>query len=166
LRRALIFFVLKYLGARAGKNPEMLETLAATFFIHVFWKPAEALTVSFLLSYAGLVGLLLLTEPVKRALVRVPYLVGRGELAASAGASVCTAPICGAFFGYLTPGSIISTAVVSPLFTVFTVAGIFAAILSFAIPPLTILVGAVMNVMYTVITFLVGIFARIPQIPV
>jgi competence protein ComEC len=142
----------------------MPEALAAAFFIHTLWQPAEALTISFLLSYAGLLGILLFSAPVNRALVRIPYFFCSESFAASMGAFMSTSPVSGAFFGYLTPGSIIASTVVSPLITLFVMAGIVCVIAGLIAPPLIFPLGTGMNLLYRLIATLVRIFAQIPRL--
>jgi competence protein ComEC len=166
LRRALIFFLIIILSKRSGKAAGMLEALAATFFIHTIWQPAEALTISFLLSYAGLLGILALSAPINRVLVRIPYFFCSESFAASIGAFMSTSPITGAFFGYLTPGSIIASTVISPLITLFVVSGILCVILSLIAPPLIFPLGKGMNLLYRLMIALVRVFAQIPRIGV
>jgi competence protein ComEC len=166
LRRALIFFLIIILSKRSGKAAGMLEALAATFIIHTLMAPAEALTISFLLSYAGLLGITLLAPLVNRALVRIPYFFCSESFAASIGAFMSTSPISALFFGYLTPGSIIASTVVSPLITLFVVSGIVCVIASFVAPPLLFPLGKGMNLLYRLIVTLVRGFAEIPRIGV
>jgi competence protein ComEC len=151
---------------RAGKAPTMLEALAATFFIHVFWAPADALSISFLLSYGGLLGIVLFSQAINAVLLRIPCFFCAESLAASIGASVATSPICAVFFGYVTPGGILASTVISPLASIFVITGIICTLATIAVPPLGFLAGTVMNLMYQAIVALVGWFALIPQLPV
>jgi competence protein ComEC len=164
LRRALIFFLLGLFAKRMGKAPAMTELLAATFFIPFFLAPEDLGSVSFILSYAGLGGLLVCAAPVNRLLARIPYCYPAGSLSASAGALAATTPVSVAFWGYITPGSIVATPVVSPFITVFMVAGLVCTGLSLAVPSLLFPLGFVMNGIYQCIAGLVRVFSLIPRI--
>jgi competence protein ComEC len=164
LRRALIFFLLRLFAKRAGKGSGMTEILAATFFIHFFIAPEELLAVSFILSYAGLAGILVLAPLVNRLFARIPYCYGASGVSASAGALLATSPVTVLFWGTFTPISIISSSVISPLITVFMVTGLVCAAASFLLPFFLFPLGGLMNAVYQVIVFFVGIFAKVPPI--
>jgi competence protein ComEC len=164
LRRALIFFLLSIFSKRTGKGAEMTEILAATFFIHFFIAPEELLAVSFILSYAGMVGILVLAGYVNRLFARIPYCYGASGVSTSAGALLATSPAAILFWGYITPISIISSTVISPLITVFMVTGIVCVAASFILPFLLFPLGGIMNAVYQCIAFLVRIFAQVPPI--
>jgi competence protein ComEC len=164
LRRALISFLLSIFAKRMGKGAGMIEILAATFFIHFFIAPEELLAVSFILSYAGMVGILVLAGFVNRLFARIPYCYGASSLSTSAGAFLATSPFSVLFWGYLTPISIISSVAVSPLVTVFMVAGIICVLASFLFPFLLFPLGSVMNAVYQCLALLMGIFAKAPPI--
>jgi competence protein ComEC len=164
LRRAFIFFLLGLFSKRAGKGAGMTEILAATFFIHFFIAPEELLAVSFILSYAGLAGILVLAPFVNRLFARIPYCYGATSVSVSAGAFLATSPVSALFWGRITPVSIISSSVISPFITVFMVTGIICVTVSFLLPSICIPLGAVMNAVYQVIALAVGIFAKVPPI--
>jgi competence protein ComEC len=164
LRRALIFFLLSIFAKRMGKEAGMTEILAATFFIHFFIAPEELLAVSFILSYAGMVGILVLAGFVNRLFARIPYGYGASSVSTSAGAFLATSPVSVMFWGYITPISIISSTVISPLITVFMVTGIICVLASFILPFLLFPLGGVMNVVYQCIALLVRFFAKAPPV--
>jgi competence protein ComEC len=164
LRRALIFFLLSFCAKRIGKSPGMAELLAVTFCIHFFIAPEELLTLSFILSYTGLAGILVLSGLANRLLARIPYCYPAGGIAASAGALFTTAPVSAVFWGYIAPASILASPVVSPLAGAFMAVGIVCTTLSLAVPALLFPLGNAMDTLYRCIHFLAGIFAQIPQI--
>jgi competence protein ComEC len=93
--------------------------LGAAFLVQLVFDPASGLSVSFLLSYAALAGLLLLGEKFSYVLRgRVPPFLVQA-LAASLGAFIVASPFVAAFFGVLRPGGILSGIVVVPLTSLF-----------------------------------------------
>ncbi|MDR3285034.1 MAG: ComEC/Rec2 family competence protein [Treponema sp.] len=164
LRRALIFFLLGLFAKRTGKRPGMTELLAATFCIHYFMAPEELFSLSFILSYTGLAGIFVLSGPAHRLLARIPCCYPANDIASSAGALLATSPVTAIFWGCVTPAGLLSTPAVTPLVSVFMIAGLLCAALSLLVPALLFPLGAVMNALYRCIAGLVRIFAQIPQI--
>ncbi|MDR0586536.1 MAG: ComEC/Rec2 family competence protein [Treponema sp.] len=98
--------------------------LGAAFLFQIVFDPASGLSLSFMLSYAALAGLLLLGK--KFAFLmrgRVPRPLA-DALSASLGAFIAAAPLAAAFFGELRPGGIVSGLVVVPLTSLFMLASL------------------------------------------
>jgi competence protein ComEC len=165
LRRALIFFLLGFLCKVVGKSAGGIQLLSLTFFIHVFWKPQEIAALSFMLSYGGLGGILLFGEGLRPLLVRL-RLPTASSLAASLGAFMATSPVSALAFGYLTPVSILSSTVVSPLITLFMTGGILCTLVSIAVPVLVFPLGSAMGALYRILAWLAELFSQVPRIDV
>jgi competence protein ComEC len=203
LRRAFLCFVINFCAKFCGKTPStesegggMASILAFAFVLHVCIAPAEAASVSFILSYLGLAGILVAGNVLRILFSRAAYsfrkaaaakragtvgvavfiparlrekLTGAGNFlvsgtSAGAGAFLATAPVTARMFGYLTPISVASSLVVSPLVTVFILAGICCFALTLVFPGLTFLSGRLMNALYDVIIACVSLFSRAPLV--
>ncbi|MDR2500402.1 MAG: ComEC/Rec2 family competence protein [Treponema sp.] len=164
LVRGLVMYILGLIGIW-GKFPRnSLSLLGLAFIIQLALDPASGKTPSFLLSYAGLGGLLLLRRPVENLLRgRLPALVLK-PLAASLGAFLGTAGISAGFFGVLYPIGIAAGLIAVPLtflFMILTMAGIPLA----AIPGAAAPVDTLLSLCYALLKGTVGLAAMVPGIP-
>lgn len=156
-----IFYSLFKVRAKSGLN-----SLSLAFIVHVSLFPADALELSFMLSYGALAGILSFNEIFSSRIAKaLPGGAGAG-LGASAGAQLFTAPISLKFFGLAAPGGVLSSAAVSPLATVFIYAGLFFVLLSLAFPPAAPFCGALLSVLYQAIRRSVLFFAQIPCVKI
>ena len=185
LRRAFLCFLLQFCARLCGKKTGMLSILAAAFVIHACAFPHEAASVSFMLSYLGLAGILLAAQTLQPLAVRAvlsaaPFFAGLARNAppvmrsaaafvianttAGAGAFMTTSPVSAGVFGFLTPVSIISSAAVSPLVTLFILAGICCVLITLAVPQSTFALAKIMDALYRLMLACVTLFAKIPPI--
>jgi competence protein ComEC len=165
LRRAFLCFLLNFCAKLAGKKAPS-TVLSVAFVLHVCAAPAEATSVSFMLSYLGLAGILYAAKVIEMLLSRVPAQWLAKQAATSAGAFIATSPVTVRVFGFLTPISIVSSICVSPLVTVFILSGIVCFVLTLVFPPLTFALGTVMNALYAVILVPVTLFSHVPQVTI
>jgi competence protein ComEC len=96
-----------------------LNLLAAAFLVQTALDPVSALTISFILSYLALAGLLFLSgriEVMFRGRLPSPL---AGGLGASLGAFLFTAPVTAFFFGVLRPVGIAAGLIAAPLSGIF-----------------------------------------------
>ncbi len=162
LTRALVFSFILTAGAACGLNTGMTGALAASFLIQVFLFPADAFSVSFILSYGALAGILTVGEKIAGAAAgKIPPCVA-SPVSASAGAQIATAPVTAAVCGKIVPAGIAASVFVSPLAALFLLAGMACVFLCLLFPFLTGICGAVLGVLYTVISAAVLFFSGIP----
>ncbi|MDR2784075.1 MAG: ComEC/Rec2 family competence protein [Treponema sp.] len=111
-----------------------LSILGMAFIIQIIMQPVSGTSLSFILSYLALAGILALSEPVY-AIFRgkLPDFLGQ-SLAASIAAFIATAGVSAAFFGVINPFGIIAGLVVVPLTTAFMLGSILALVLVFIAP--------------------------------
>ncbi|GMO40046.1 MAG: hypothetical protein Pg6C_00710 [Treponemataceae bacterium] len=206
LRRAFLCFLINFCAKLCGKKPPaqsgMMSVLALAFVLHVCAAPAEAASLSFILSYLGLAGILAAgsvsrflfagaayslysavtakaaAEKMREANAKKTFIfsqklrekltgAGRGvcsDINAGAGAFFATAPVTASVFGYLTPVSIASSLVVSPLAAIFIIAGVCCFTLILVFPGLTFFAGRLMNALYNAILACVTFFSRAPML--
>ena len=119
LVRAVIMYGLGSFLMLSGTEKQMPAVLSAAFLVQVLWDPASAYSVSFILSYLALAGILLLSAPVQVLLRgRLPPSLAQG-ISASSGAFLVTSPAVSFFFGILRPAGLIASLIAAPLAGVF-----------------------------------------------
>jgi competence protein ComEC len=162
LDRSAIMYLLGALALTASlaRNPASLLNLA--FLIQIVWQPESGLSVSFMLSYLALWGILHLGQEINGLFRgRIPPALLQG-LSASLGAFAATAPVCAAGFGILQPGGILSGLVIVPLTSLFMVASIGYLALDLCLPLLARPLGLGLSLLYEALDKLVGFSARAP----
>ncbi len=142
----------------------LMRILSLSFIIHVSLFPNDAYTAAFMLSYSALVGISFAEYFVKPYLVRFLSHYISTPLSAAIGAQICTSPITVALFSRLTPIGILSSVIVSPLALSFLMIGFFCITVSMAIPFLLYPFGVIIQMMYSVLEYVVLWFAQFPPI--
>lgn len=138
--------------------------LCSVFLLHCFIAPRDMFSAAFLLSYAALAGILLFSDILDCRLGSiVPHSIS-SSLAASISAQTATSPISLLLFRTLTPGGIIASLAVSPLVNLFMTLSVFSICICLAMPFLSPVFCFIMNVIYKIISFLVGMFSYIPPV--
>lgn len=139
-----------------------LNVLALVFIVHICAFPSDMYELSFMLSYGALTGILAFNEFVTKPLLSaLPSNAGK-SLGQSAGAQALTMPICARFLGTLAPGGILSSAVVSPIVSIFIYLGLAFIIVSFVFPFMAPVCGGILSFVYCWIKRAVLLFSRIP----
>ena len=164
LTRAAIMYVL---GAIAiifalPVNPALL--LGFSFIIQIFTQPDSGDTVSFILSYLALAGILSLGQGI--AGVFRGYLPGfaASPLSASLGAFLGTMAVSVLFFGSLRPIGIAAGLVMVPLTTAFMIGAMAYLASHFIAPPLALLLGRGLELIYIILERIVAFAGRFPEI--
>lgn len=163
LMRAFICSMLMIIAAMANvKKPDMLIILAFSFLCQVIIAPSDIYNAGFILSYTALAGILLFNRIFQQLYMRFLPKYFALSFASSTGAQVFTAPVSLGLFGTFAPIGIIATAAVSPFITIFIYSGLALIILSLVFPIISVPSGIFINLQYTVIDFIVSLFAKIP----
>ncbi|MDR1411130.1 MAG: ComEC/Rec2 family competence protein [Spirochaetaceae bacterium] len=165
LARSAIMYMLgalSLLGAFPRKAPFLL---AAAFLLQLLIWPSSGDSLSFILSYLALAGILFTGEAV-HSLFRglLPEIVSQ-PLSASLGAFIATSPVTAAFFGIIQVSGIIAGLVIVPLTTLFMLASMAEPLLSL-VPFLGRAADWALSLLYLVLENLVGTAARIPPLRV
>jgi competence protein ComEC len=144
------------------RKPGFLLGLA--FLIQIMIWPDSGLSISFILSYLALGGILTLGEGFY-GLFRgtIPELISR-PLSASLGAFIATAGVSAAFFGALKPIGIFAGLLVVPLITVFMIAAMIWLVLNCLFPLLSLPAGFVLSAVYGILSRLIQAAGRAPGI--
>jgi competence protein ComEC len=165
LNRAALMYLLGILAVLGAlpKKPGFLLGLA--FLLQIMVWPESGLSVSFILSYLALAGILSMGDALYRIFRgRLPDLVLQ-PLAASLGAFLATSAATAFFFGVLRPIGILAGLVIVPLTTLFMTAAMAWLALSFVSPWAASFLGRGLSFLYAVMDRLVSQAARFPGIP-
>jgi competence protein ComEC len=161
LNRAAITYLLGTFVVLKTLPPQGASLLGLTFLIQLIFQPETAHTLSFILSYLALGGIIFIGEPVYGLLKGfVPDALAR-PLAASLGAFISTAAVVAACFGILRPIGIVAGLVMIPLTTVFMLGAMLFLVVG-AIAPVAPIVAA----LYDALTGVAVLAARIPGVSV
>jgi competence protein ComEC len=168
LNRAAIMYLLGTLAIMGmlPRKPGLI--LALSFLIQIIIWPSSGRSVSFILSYSALAGILLLGEAFHDVIRKlVPELLG-APLSASLGAFLATAAVVAGVFGMLRPVGILAGLVIVPVTTLFMIVSLIFLVLSglSVIPFLAGAAGSVLTVLYEGLETLVLFFGKAPGIPV
>jgi competence protein ComEC len=164
LERAAIMYFLGALAVFGALPRNTLTLLALSFLIQLTLRPAAGDSLSFILSYLALGGILTLGETLYR-LMRgtIPDFLAR-PLAASLGAFIAAAPVLSASLGELRPIGVLAGLAVIPLSASFMIAAIVYLALCPLIPALAQPLGTAIAFLYTVLDRLVSAASAIPAL--
>jgi len=164
LIRALIFTCLRsmciFFNIKCGKG----KIFYLSLFIHLIIQPTSAFSLSFLLSYSAIFGILFLTPYFQKLLNKLfpdKFSKFKDLLALSAGAQTATIPIQFLVLQSFSLTGIISSIIAIPLVSLFVISGIFAIILILILPESLIIFKISLSFIYRIITISVQFFARL-----
>ena len=162
LRALAAWCVVAFAGAH-GRRPTVGATLAVPALLTALLFPQDLLSVSFALSYAAVIGL-----AVAGAFRRPEGPWDRVGLAvrASLFAMAATTPFTLAWFGQLSPWTLIGTPLLAPLVTVMLALGVTTCALALAAPPLAACSGSALAFLTDGYAAAVRTFAQLPGSPV
>lgn len=140
------------------------DCLCAAFIVQTAFLHADIYSAAFMLSYAAIAGILLISPLVCPFLCSfLPQKLAESA-SATVGAWLATAPLTAVLFGHIAPVGLISSIIVTPLASVFFIAGcagvFFCLILPFLLYPL----NGIMHVLYAALKYAVLFFARFKPI--
>ncbi|MDR1862869.1 MAG: ComEC/Rec2 family competence protein [Treponema sp.] len=161
VRSAIMYFLGLFSLLMFFKN-RLLSTLSLSFIIQIIFQSEAGLSLSFILSYLALAGILWTGEDIRFLLRgKIPGLIG-GSLSASLGAFAATAAACSFFFGILRPVGIIASLFIVPPASLFTVIALLALVVSFVLPPLFAPLDFVLTFLYRTLEFSVNLAGKVP----
>jgi competence protein ComEC len=167
LERAAIMYLLgtaAVLGflPRQPRTSGPMALLALSFLIQIVIRPASGTSISFILSYLALGGILTVGECFHNMLRgRLPELAAR-PLTAALGAYLATSAVVAASFGVIRPVGILAGLIIVPLTTVFMIGAMAALALSFISPSLTGIFGWGLTLLYTLLDHIASLAAQVP----
>jgi competence protein ComEC len=131
LNRAALMYLLGTAAILFSLSKEPLSILSVSFLIQIVITPAAGYSISFILSYLALAGILIIGQPLYSLFCgKVPDFLLQ-PLSASCGAFLATAGVTGFVFGIIAPVGIIAGLVLVPLTTVFMIGSMIWLALDF-----------------------------------
>jgi competence protein ComEC len=162
LERAAIMYLLGTAGILGALPRQPLPLLAMAFLIQITLRPSSGDSLSFILSYLALGGILTAGETLGGILRgRLPEFLIQ-PLAASLGASLSTAAVTTAAFGMVRPVGILAGLIIVPLTTLFMIGAMAALALDFLAPFLTVPLDQGLSLLYALMGRLVSLAAAVP----
>lgn len=164
LNRALGMVCIAAAGRALGLKPLPLSVLCAMLTVHIAIAGSEAITLGFMLSYGACAGIIIFGDACARLMAgKIPPSFA-GSISASVGAQFFTAPIVISAIGNIAAAGVIASCVVSPLVSVFLIAGLICIPLALIFPFSSPLLGYGLNAAYRIIFTAADFFARLPVI--
>jgi competence protein ComEC len=166
LERAALMYLLGTLAVLGAFPRRPAVLLALAFVIQICRSPASGDSLSFILSYLALAGILSLGGSVHGLLRGIAPEALSGPLAASAGAFIASAWVSAVFFGILRPVGIIAGLVIVPLTTVFMIFAMAYLGAASLLPLLAAPLGSVLSLLYGVLFRIAELSGRVPGLEV
>ena len=164
LNRALGMVCIAAAGRALGLKPPPLSVLCAMLTVHIAIAGSEAITLGFMLSYGACAGIIIFGDACVRLMAgKIPPAFA-SSISASVGAQLFTAPIVISAIGNIAAAGVIASCAVSPLVSVFLIAGLICIPLALIFPFTSPLMGYGLNVAYRIIFVAADFFARLPVI--
>ncbi|MDR0495624.1 MAG: ComEC/Rec2 family competence protein [Treponema sp.] len=164
LNRAALMYLLGVCAVLGMLKKDPLLLLCMAFLIQLALTPGAGFSLSFILSYLALAGILIIGEPLNGIFRgRVPSVLLL-SLSASLGAFIATAGVTAWFFGTLRPVGMIASIILTPLTTVFMIGSMAWLVLNLIAPPLSVLLGYPLSLLYRLMEKTSFAAAKIPGI--
>lgn len=164
LTRAMISTIIIFIAAKLNLKLKILDILCLSFLIQLSIYPQDSSSISFILSYLALFGILTVGTYIKPFLTNFLGTTLSSSLSSSIGAVLVTIPVCAVIWGYITPIGIISTIFISPLVTFFLIFGLISVIICLIFPFFTYPLGTILQIVYYLIDNVATLFAKVPPI--
>lgn len=140
------------------------DCLCAAFIVQTAFLHADIYSAAFMLSYAAIAGILLVSPLVCPFLCTfLPQKLAESA-SATAGAWLATSPLTAVLFGHIAPVGLISSIIVTPLASVFFIAGCIGVLFCLILPFLLYPLNGIMHVLYAALKYAVLFFARFKPI--
>jgi competence protein ComEC len=164
LVRAAIMYLLGTAAVLGAFPRQPIPLLGLAFLVQILLDPSSGDTLSFMLSYLALGGILIAGEALHDLFRgKLPEILAQ-PLSASLGAFIATAAVSSAAFGVIRPGGIWAGLGIVPLSTLFMILAIVYLGVSFLLPPLTGLLGLVLSGLYDLLGRTASLASRFPGI--
>lgn len=125
LNRAALMYLLGALAVLGALPKKSMSILALSFLVQIVITPSAGNTISFILSYLAMLGILIIAKALVSLFSgKVPDFILR-PLAVSCGAFLATAGVCCYTFGYIAPAGIAASLLIVPATSVFMIGSIF-----------------------------------------
>ena len=166
LVRSAIMYLIGTISLWGFLKGKPLSLLCMAFIIQLIFQSETGVTLSFILSYLALAGILTLGNAFHCLFRgRLPEIIS-GSLSASLGAFIITAPVVALYFGSLKPIGIIAGLCIAPLSVLFMVLALGALIAGFLPFPVWVFFDFVITMVYRFMEFLISLGAQVPGLAI
>jgi competence protein ComEC len=165
LERAALMYVIGALTILCAFPREPLTVLSFSFVLQLLARPSQGGSLSFILSYAALAGILIFSTPIQSLFRGYAPFVISSPLSASLAAFTATLGITAVFFGEARPAGILCGLLMVPLTTFFMVGAIVFPFTVF-FRPLETIFDVILGLLYTMLQTIASFGAAVPAIPV
>jgi competence protein ComEC len=131
LNRAALMYLLGVVAVLGALPKEPMSILSLSFLIQIVVTPAAGHSISFILSYLALFGILIIGQPLYSLFAGKAPDILLQPLSASCGAFLSTAGVTGFSFGIIVPAGIITGLILVPLTTVFMIGSMIWLVFDF-----------------------------------
>jgi competence protein ComEC len=164
LNRAVLMYLLGVLAVLGMLKRDALLLLCMAFLIQIAITPRAGISLSFILSYLALAGILVIGESLNVIFKgKMPAFLLL-SLAASVGAFLATAGVTAWFFGILRPVGIVASLILTPLTTVFMVGSMAWLALNLLAPSLSPLLSYPLSLLYRLMERTAFVASKMPGI--
>jgi competence protein ComEC len=164
LVRSVIMYLIGTFSLWGLLKGKPISLLCMAFIIQLLFQSEAGTSVSFILSYLALAGILTLGQTLHGLFRgRLPEILS-GGLSASLGAFIVTAPVVVLYFGSLRPIGILAGLIIAPLSSLFMVIALAALVMRFLPLPLWDLLDIVLSWFYRIMEYLVSLAGFVPGI--
>jgi competence protein ComEC len=163
LNRAALMYVLGTAAALGMIPKQPLTLLALSFLLQLCLQRDAGRSVSFMLSYLALLGILTMGGALRRILEGAAPRFIAAPLSASIGAFAAAAPAVTLFFETLHPFGIITGLAAAPLTSLFMIISLASLLIDPLVPVPACALA--LSVLYAILTWLVEQGARFPALP-
>jgi len=162
LNRAALMYLLGVLAILGAFPREPLSILSISFLIQIVISPTAGNSLSFILSYLALAGILLIGQPLYSLLAgKIPDFILQ-PITASCGAFLATTGVICYSFGILVPMGIVTGLFLVPLTTVFMIGSMVSLLLDiFSLPAF---LNIFLSLLYQLMEKIVSVVGGIPGI--
>lgn len=162
LVRSTIMYLLGVLVILGALPKKPILILCLSFLIQIIITPSQGNTISFILSYLALIGILITSRQISSLLAgKVPDFVLQ-PFSMSCGAFLATAGVCGFTFGRIAPVGIIASLAIVPLTTVFMTGSIIWLVLDLF--SLSFILNMPLSLLYSLMELIASVSGNIPGI--
>ena len=162
LNRAALMYILGVLAILGALPKNAMSILSLSFLIQLIVTPAAGNSLSFILSYLALFGILITGQSLSSMFAgAVPNFILQ-PLSLSVGAFLITAGICSYTFGTIAPIGIIAGLAIVPLTTIFMIGSMIWLVLDFI--SISFLLSFPLNIIYRLMELTASIAGNVPGI--
>jgi competence protein ComEC len=162
LVRAAIMYFIGTFAVWGLLKARPLSLLCMAFIVQLLFQSETGVSLSFILSYLALLGILTLGEAVRDLFRgRLPEFLGAG-ISASIGAFVFTAPVVVLYFASVRPIGILAGLIAAPIASLFMILSLAALAVSFLPFPLWNIFDLILTWIYRLLESFVTVAGRVP----